>query len=407
MTPEYPAETAAFRQGIKDFLAANLPEGWTGLGGLPTDEVLPFLEQWRKILHEHRLLAPQWPAEYEGGGLSNLETVIQFEEFAKVGAPTGGPNDVFNIGMIGNTILHWGTPEQKAHYIPKLLSNEHIWCQGYSEPNAGSDLAGVGCKVVLDGDEWVINGQKIWTTYGHLANHIFVVGRTDPDAARPHDGITFLLVDMDQPGVEVRPIKMMSGDSEFNEVFFTDVRCPKENILGEPNKGWAVAMTLLGFERGEAAAVLPIRYRDDLDRLLALARETGKNTDPLIRQRLAWCYSKVEIMRYLGMRTLTLFLAGKEPGPDAAITKLYWSEYHKLETALAIDILGPEAMVPSGRWPSNSLQTDDPGAPNDSASWVGSMYASMGGTIYAGTSQIQRNIIGERILGLPKEPSGR
>ncbi|MBX7067939.1 MAG: acyl-CoA dehydrogenase family protein [Microthrixaceae bacterium] len=407
MTPEYPAETEAFRQSIRDFLAANLPEGWAGLGGLPVDDVLPFLEQWRKVLHEARLLAPQWPAEYGGGGLSNLETVIQCEEFAKVGAPTGGPNDVFNIGMIGNTILHWGTPEQKAHYIPKLLSNEHIWCQGYSEPNAGSDLAGVATKVVLDGDEYIINGQKIWTTYGHLANHIFVVGRTDNTGSRPHDGITFLLVDMDQPGVEVRPIKMLSGDSEFNEVFFTDVRCPKENVLGEPNKGWAVAMTLLGFERGEAAAVLPIRYRESLDRLVALAKERGRDQDPLIRQRLAYCYSKVEMMRYLGMRTLTLFLAGKEPGPDAAITKLYWSEYHKVETALAVDILGAEAMVPSGRWPSNSLQTDDPGAPNDSASWVGSMFVSMGGTIYAGTSQIQRNIIGERILGLPKEPSGR
>ena len=407
MTPEYPAETEAFRQSIRDFLAANLPEGWAGLGGLPVDDVLPFLEQWRKVLHEARLLAPQWPAEYGGGGLSNLETVIRCEEFAKVGAPTGGPNDVFNIGMIGNTILHWGTPEQKAHYIPKLLSNEHIWCQGYSEPNAGSDLAGVATKVVLDGDEYIINGQKIWTTYGHLANHIFVVGRTDNTGSRPHDGITFLLVDMDQPGVEVRPIKMLSGDSEFNEVFFTDVRCPKENVLGEPNKGWAVAMTLLGFERGEAAAVLPIRYRESLDRLVALAKERGRDQDPLIRQRLAYCYSKVEMMRYLGMRTLTLFLAGKEPGPDAAITKLYWSEYHKVETALAVDILGAEAMVPSGRWPSNSLQTDDPGAPNDSASWVGSMFVSMGGTIYAGTSQIQRNIIGERILGLPKEPSGR
>jgi len=407
VTPEYPAETEAFRQSIRDFLAANLPEGWAGLGGLPVDDVLPFLEQWRKVLHEARLLAPQWPAEYGGGGLSNLETVIQCEEFAKVGAPTGGPNDVFNIGMIGNTILHWGTPEQKAHYIPKLLSNEHIWCQGYSEPNAGSDLAGVATKVVLDGDEYIINGQKIWTTYGHLANHIFVVGRTDNTGSRPHDGITFLLVDMDQPGVEVRPIKMLSGDSEFNEVFFTDVRCPKENVLGEPNKGWAVAMTLLGFERGEAAAVLPIRYRESLDRLVALAKERGRDQDPLIRQRLAYCYSKVEMMRYLGMRTLTLFLAGKEPGPDAAITKLYWSEYHKVETALAVDILGAEAMVPSGRWPSNSLQTDDPGAPNDSASWVGSMFVSMGGTIYAGTSQIQRNIIGERILGLPKEPSGR
>jgi alkylation response protein AidB-like acyl-CoA dehydrogenase len=166
-------------------------------------------------------------------------------------------------------------------------------------------------------------------------------------------------------------------------------------------------MTLLGFERGEAGAVLPIRYREELNRLLALAKETGKHQDPLIRQRLAFCHTKVEIMRYLGMRTLTKFLAGQEPGPDAGLTKLYWSEYHKVVTQLAVDILGAEAMVPSGRWPSNAIQCDDPGSPNDSASWVGEMYVAMGGTIYAGTSQIQRNIIGERILGLPKEPSGR
>ena len=393
------------RQKIRLFLDDNLPAGWAGLGGVPSEEVLEFLANWRKILHSERLLAPQWPAEYGGGGLSNLETVIQVEEFAKRGAPTGGPNDIFNIGMIGNTILHWGTEEQKSHYIPRLLSGEHTWCQGYSEPNAGSDLASLACKAVLDGDEWVINGQKIWTTYGHLADHIFLLVRSDTTGARPHDGITFLLVPMDQPGVEVRPIEMLSGDSEFNEVFLTDVRCPKEAVLGEVNKGWAVAMTLLGFERGEAGAVLPIRFAEELDRLIALAKEKGCNDDPIIRQRLAWCYSKVQMMRFLGLRTLTGFLAGKEPGPDAAITKLYWSEYHKVITQLSVDILGAEAMTPSGRWPSNSISCDDPGAPNDSASWVGTFFAAMGGTIYAGTSQVQRNIIGERILGLPKEPS--
>ncbi len=246
-----------------------------------------------------------------------------------------------------------------------------------------------------------MNGQKIWTTYGHLANHIFCVVRSDNDAPR-HKGITFLLVPMDQPGVEVRPIRMLSGDSEFNEVFLTDARCPKENVLGEINGGWAVAMTLLGYERGEAAAVLPIRFREEFDRLARLARANGTADDPRIRQRLAAAYAQVEVMRYLGMGTLSSFLAGHEPGPGAAITKLVWSEHHKIITELALDILGAEAMVPEGRWPSNSLQTDDPGAPDDSASWVGSFYASRGGTIYAGTSQVQRNIIGERILGLPK-----
>ncbi len=403
MTPEFPPSTDGFRAEVREFLARELPEGWQGLGGLPVAEVPQFLGQWRKTLHEAGLLAPSWPKELGGGGLSHMESVILAEEFARAGAPTGGFNDIFNIGMIGNTILHWGTPEQQAHYIPRLLSGEHVWCQGFSEPNAGSDLASLACRATLDGDEWVINGQKIWTTYGHLANHIFLLVRSDPSAPR-HRGITFLLVPMDQPGIEVRPIEMLSGDSEFNEVFFTDARCPKANVLGEINGGWAVAMTLLGFERGEAAAVLPIRFREELDRLVALARRHDRLGDPIIRNRIADCYARVEIMRYLGLRTLSEFLEGRAPGPNAAITKLYWSEYHQRVTELAIDILGASAMTPAGRWPSSSIQTDDPGAPEDSASWVGTMYAARGGTIYAGTSEVQRGIIGERILGLPKEP---
>ena len=305
--------------------------------------------------------------------------------------------------MVGNTILQWGTPEQKAHFIPRIINGEDVWCQGYSEPNAGSDLGGLGCRAELDGDEWVLNGQKIWTSAGHLANWIFVLARTDPDAPK-HKGISFLLVPMDQPGVEVRPIAMISGESEFNEVFFTDARCPKENVLGEVNGGWAVAMFLLGYERGEAAATFPVMFRAELDRLTELAREHGRNDDPLIRQRLAWCHSKVEIMRYLGMKTLTAFLQGGHPGPDSAIFKLYWSEYHKVVTELAVDILGADAMVPDGRWPVSSFQADMPGAPNDSASWVGVFFNARAGTIYAGTSQVQRNIIGEMVLGLPKEP---
>jgi alkylation response protein AidB-like acyl-CoA dehydrogenase len=295
--------------------------------------------------------------------------------------------------------------EQKRRFIPRILSGEDIWCQGYSEPNAGSDLGNLGCRAVLDGDEWVINGQKIWTSAGHLANWIFVLTRTDPDAGK-HSGITFLLCPMDQPGVEVRPIKMISGDSEFNEVFFTDARCRKGDVVGEVNGGWAVAMTLLGYERGEAAATFPLMFRTELDRLVTLAKERGATDDPRIRQRLAWCHSKVEIMRYLGLRALTQFLRGHHPGPEAGTFKLYWSEYHRVVSELAVDILGPDAMVPSGRWPASSFQTDDPGAPNDSASWVGTFFNARAGTIYAGSSEIQRNIVGEMVLGLPKEPRG-
>jgi alkylation response protein AidB-like acyl-CoA dehydrogenase len=400
--PRYPPEAEQFREKARAFLAEQLPAGWTGIGALDHESARRFTAEWRQTLYEHGLLAPSWPKEYGGGGLSPLEQVVLAEEFYRAGVPTGGPNDDFSIQMIGNTLLHWGTEEQKRYFLPRALSGEHVWCQGYSEPGAGSDLANLGTRAVLDGDEWVINGQKIWTSMAHVANWIFVLARTEPDAPK-HKGITFLLVPMDQAGIEVRPIRMMTGWSEFNETFFTDARTEKSNVVGQVNAGWAVAMTLLGYERGEAAATFPIMFRAELDRLIELARATGAARDPLVRQRLAWCHSKVEIMRYLGMRTLTKFLAGGEPGPAESSFKLYWSEYHKVVTELGVDILGPAALTPAGRV-ATAFRADDVGAPNDSASWVGTFLMSRAGTIYAGSSQVQRNIVGEMVLGLPKEP---
>jgi len=403
MEPTYSPEAEAYREKIQAFLAEHLPAHWKGIGALERRDADAFREGWRRILHENGLLASSWPQQYGGAGLTQLEQVILNEEFAKAGVPDGIVNDVFSIQMIGNTLLEWGTDEQKRRFLPRILSGDDRWCQGYSEPNAGSDLGNLGCRAVLDGDEWVINGQKIWTSAGHLASWIFLLTRTAPDAAK-HKGITFLLVPMDQPGVEVRPIKMITGDSEFNEIFFTDARTARENVVGEVNGGWGVAMTLLGYERGEAAATFPIMFRTELDRLVELARERGRAADPLLRQRLAWCHTYVEIMKWLGMRTLTKYLAGGTPGPDASIFKLYWSEYHKLVTELAVDVLGMEAVAPSGKGPSSAFQADDPGAPNTSASWVGTFMNARAGTIYAGSSQIQRNILGELVLGLPKEP---
>jgi alkylation response protein AidB-like acyl-CoA dehydrogenase len=403
MDVRYPAEAEVYREKVHAFLAEHLPAGWRGIGALEGEAYERFVHEWRRVLHENGYLAVSWPRQYGGGGLSPLEQVVLAEEFAKAGVPTGTGNDVFGIQMVGNTILQWGTEEQKQHFLPRILSGEDVWCQGYSEPNAGSDLGNLGCRAVLDGDEWVLNGQKIWTSAGQYASWIFVLTRTDPDAPK-HKGISFLLVPMDQPGVDVRPIKMMSGESEFCETFFTDARTAKENVVGEVNGGWAVAMTLLGYERGEAAAVLPIRYQADLDRLLALAKERGRADDPVIRQRLAWCYSKVQIMKYLGWRALTAWLAGGHPGPEGSISKLNWSEYHKVETELAIDILGLDALIPVGRPPSSAFQVDEVGAPNSTASWVGTFMNARAGTIYAGTNQVQRNIIGEMVLGLPKEP---
>jgi alkylation response protein AidB-like acyl-CoA dehydrogenase len=406
MDPTYAADAEAYREKVQAFLAEHLPADWRGTGSLEGEELERFTDDWRRILYENGMLAQSWPTEYGGGGLSALEQVIVAEEFAKAGVPSGGANDVFGIQMLGNTLIQWGTEEQRAFHLPKILSGEIKWCQGYSEPDAGSDLGNVQTKAVLDGDEWVINGQKIWTSAGHLADHIFVLCRTDPDAPK-HKGISFLLCPMDQPGVEVRPIKMISGESEFNEVFFTDARTAKDNVVGGVNNGWAVAMTLLGYERGESAATMPIRFRGELDRLVALARERGVADDPVIRQRLADCHIKVEIMRMSGMRVLTQFLGGGHPGPQASIGKLYWSEYHRVVTELAVDILGMDALVPTGRKPSSAFQADDPGAPNSSASWSNTFLNARAGTIYAGSSQIQKNILGEQVLGLPKEPPVR
>ncbi len=402
MNPNYPPEAEQYREKVRAFLAEHLPAGWKGIGALSHEDARRFTGEWRSTLYENGLLAASWPKEYGGGGLTPLEQVVLAEEFYRAGVPTGGTNDTFSIQMVGNTILHWGTEEQKRYFLPRALSGEHVWCQGYSEPGAGSDLGNLGTRAVLDGDEWVINGQKIWTSAAQYANWIFVLTRTEPDAPK-HKGITFLLVPMDQPGVEVRPIRMMTGLSEFNETFFTDARTAKDHVVGQVNGGWAVAMTLLGYERGEAAATFPIMFRAEVDRLMDLARSNGAAADPRIRQRLAWCYSKVEIMRYLGMRTLTKFLAGAEPGPAESSFKLFWSEYHKLVTELGVDILGAAALTPSGRM-STGFQADDVGAPNDSASWTTAFLMSRAGTIYAGSSQVQRNILGEMVLGLPKEP---
>ena len=403
MNPTYSPQAETFRATVQQFLKKELPAGWKGLGQLPPDEAREFVMSWRAVLGKSGYLAAGWPAEYGGGGMSELEQVIIAEEFARVGAPTGGPNDAFNIHMLGNTLLRWGTEEQKKYHLPRLLTNEDIFCQGYSEPNAGSDLSNLGLRGVLDGDQWILNGQKIWTSAGHLADHIFTLARTDPDAPR-HKGISFLLVDMRQPGIEVRPIKMISGESEFNEVFYTDAVTHKDNVVGGVNNGWAVAMTLLGFERGAAAATTPIRYQAEMDRLLLLAKERGADKDPVIRQRLMKCYEQVRIMRYLGLRQLTQFLAGHHPGPEAGLFKLYWSEYHKVVTELSLDIIGADAMTPTGHLPLTAFGPDHEGSPNTTNSWVGTFLNARAGTIYAGSSQIQRNIVGEMVLGLPKEP---
>ena len=404
MDATHPPDAELFRKRVREFLAEALPAGWRGLGAIDDRaEADSFVDAWRRTLAEHGLLGVSWPREYGGAGLTKLEQVVLVEELARAGVPAMGGNDNFSIKMVGNTLLRWGTEAQKRRFLPRILSGEDVWCQGYSEPGAGSDLAGLSTRAVLDGDRWVVTGQKIWTSRAREANWMFLLARTDPAATR-HGGITFLLVPLDQPGVDIRPITMLSGETEFNEVFLDGATTPADHVVGEVNGGWAVAMTLLGHERGEEAATNPILFRVELDRLVALAGERGLNSDPVVRQRLARAHIRCEIMRFLGYRILTGVLSGSGTvGPEASISKLYWSEYHRSVTELALDLLGADGTVLDGRGPIRSYRTDDPGAPNTSGSWIGAFYNATAGTIYAGTSEIQRNILAEAILGLPRD----
>lgn len=403
MDPTYPADSVPYREKIVAFLDEHLPASWDGIGALEGEARTRFHLEWRQTLRDNRLLAPNWPAEFGGGGLSHIEHVVLNEEFARRGVPTAGPNDAFSIGMVGNTILAWGTEEQKADFIPRILSGEYVWCQGYSEPDAGSDLANLGCRADLDGDQWIINGQKIWTSAGQSANWIFVMARTDPDVPK-HKGISFLLVPMDQPGIEVRPITNIARHDHFCEVFMTDAVCDRGNVLGGVNNGWAVGNTLLGYERGVGATTTSLGYRAELDAFIDLARRTGKLDDPLVRQDIARFHTKVEIMRYRGMQALTRYLNGQQPGPESSIGKLFWSHYHQEITESALHVLGPDAMVGFGEETRGGLGAPAIGTANTAANWMSSFFIARPGTIYAGTSEVQRNIVGERVLGLPKEP---
>ena len=403
MDVSYPAEVESFRAEVRAVLAEELPPGWAGIGAIaPREDAERFAAQWRQVLHRRGLLGITWPPEYGGRGLSRLHQVVLMEELARAGVPYGEHTDLFGIKMLGSTLLRWGTAEQKARFLPRILSGADRWCQGFSEPGAGSDLASLATRATLDGRNWTIDGQKTWTSVAQRANWIFLLARTEP-GARGHAGLSLLLCPLDQPGVDIRPIRQLTGDSDFNEVFFTGARTPADLVVGPPGEGWQVAMTLLGHERGEEAATNPILFRAELDRLLALAAERGRDGDPLIRQRLAWCYARVEIMRYLGYRILTQVHSGTELGAAASVAKLYWSEYHVAATELALDIQGLDGLVPQGRGPLRAVRTDDPGAPNSSGSWLGAFLNARAGTIYAGTSEIQRNILAETVLGLPKE----
>jgi hypothetical protein len=336
-----------------------------------------------------------------------MEGVVLAEEFARAKAPMRG--DFFGDTLVGPTLLQWGSEEQKQEFLPRILQGRIRWCQGFSEPDSGSDLASLTTSAVLDGDEWVINGQKVWTTGGHHADYCFLLTRTDPEAPK-HKGISYLLVPMRQPGVEVRGITQPDGTAEFCEVFFTDARCPKDNVVGGVNNGWKVANSTLAFERGQSATTGYRRFQEEYRLLVDAARENGRIADPHIRQRLADYFTRIQILRFNGLRSLTSALNGsKDSGVIAlgASNKMFWSEMHQRAMELALDVFGASSMLidtgpASGSWPGalrDRRRDRYPVSPMMSA-----FFFSRSETIWGGTSQIQRNIVGERVLGLPKEP---
>jgi alkylation response protein AidB-like acyl-CoA dehydrogenase len=408
MDLSYPPEAEEFRKEIRAWLEENLPEGWFGEGfEMSSDERQRFSDEWVKKLQAGGWICATWPKEYGGKGLSLMEGVVLAEEFARAKAPMRA--DFFGDTLVGPTILQWGTEEQKREYLPKILNGAMRWCQGFSEPNSGSDLASLKTSAVLDGDEWVITGQKVWTTQAQNADYCFLLARTDPEAAK-HKGISYLLVPMRQSGIEVRPITQPDGTAEFNEVFFDGARCPKDNVVGGVNNGWVVANTTLGFERGQSATTGYRRFQDELDMLVAEARANGALEDPSIRQRFARYHTKIQILRFNGLRSLTAAVHDrKEPGVAAlgATNKMFWSEMHKEAMELALDVFGASSMLvdtgpTSGSWPGAQREKRRPSYPV--SPMVSAFFFSRSETIWGGTSQIQRNIVGERVLGLPKEP---
>ena len=401
----YPAEAEEFRLEIRQWLVDNLPSGWFDEGFSMTDEERKaFNEEWTTKLYGGGWICASWPTEYGGKGLTLLQQVVLNEEFARAQAPLRA--DFFGDTLVGPTILQWGTEEQKQLFIPGILKGEIAWCQGFSEPNSGSDLASLATRAVLDGDEWVISGQKVWTTQAQYADYIFLLARTDPDAP-PHAGISYLLVPMKQPGVEVRPIQQVDGSAEFNEVFFENVRCPVDNVVGGLNNGWKVAMTTLGFERGSSATTGFRRFLREWEKIVEAAQDNGKNKDALVRQDLIKSWADIKIMQINGYRSLTDALNGThETAKLGACNKMFWSETHKRTMNLAIDILGMEGQVLTGDGDAESVLPGNRRGRDDYpvSDLQASFFFSRSETIWGGTAEIQRNIIGERVLGLPKEP---
>jgi alkylation response protein AidB-like acyl-CoA dehydrogenase len=393
MDLRFSATDEAFRAEVREFLEDGLTGEFAavrGRGG-PGDEHVLFDERlaWERHLGEHGWTGVAWPVEHGGRGLSLHQQVIYFEEYARA----RGPGRLGHIGetLLGPTLIAHGTDEQQARFLPPILAGTELWCQGYSEPDAGSDLANIATTARLEDDEWVIDGQKVWTSLAHCSDWCFVLARTER-TERKHQGISYLLVPMDQDGIEVRPIHQITGDSEFNEVFFSGARARASDVVGEPGAGWAVAMGTLALERGASTLGQNLMFQNEWDEVLDRARDNGRSSDPVVRQRATELWIRLRLMRLNALRIMS---AGTEVPPAAMITKLFWATLHRDLGELAMDVVGTGATVCTG-------VAEDGGPDLDHLQRL--FLFSRSDTIYAGTNQVQRNIIGERALGLTKEP---
>ena len=385
-------EVQEFRAEVRDWLAENLTGEFAAIKGLGgpgrEDEAFEERRAWNQHLAAAGYTCLGWPEEHGGRGLTVAHRVAFYEEYAIANAPAKVNH--FGEELLGPTLIAFGTPEQQQRFLPKILDVTELWCQGYSEPGAGSDLANVSTTGELDGDQWVVNGQKVWTSLAHWAQWCFVVARTEKGSKR-HAGLSYLLVPLDQPGVEVRPIVQLTGDSEFNEVFFDDARTDASLVVGEPGDGWRIAMGTLTFERGVSTLGQQIEYARELSSIAQLAKSNGAADDPLIRERLARSWVGLRTMRSYALATMDV-----EGGPQAAgkdsVSKLLWANWHRELGEIAMEVRGRDGLT----------LTD-----GDFDEWQRLYLFSRADTIYGGSNEIQRNIIAERVLGLPREVKGR
>ena len=395
MDLNYTPEDVAYRKQVRAWLEQNLPR--------EPIKTLDDRRRWHRKLYEGGYLGMGWPKEYGGGGARPMEQAIVADEMARANAPA--PTNGLGLGIVGPTIVVHGTDAQKRRYLRKILTAEELWCQLYSEPNAGSDLASLKTSAVDQGDHFVVNGQKIWTSGGAIADWGLLLARTNTTVPK-HKGISCFLMNMRQPGVEVRPLKQITGSSEFSEVFMTNARVEKSDQIGKLGEGWAIAQTTLGYERGGRSLARVTSYAAQYGSLVNAARRLKRHgrpliDDPVVRQKLGRIWAELEVERYSALRVLTQLERGEHPGAGGSVTKLSYSEFEKRFMELAQSILGPYGQLTEGAPAEYQLQIDT--AVGERGTWAYAFLWSRAGTIYAGSSEIQKNVIGERILGLPKE----